>query len=476
MEMGNLNPAYLPPGTQVGPWRVLEQRGRGTYGAVYRAVGVEAAADVVALKLALYPSDARFAREVELLSRIRHPAVPAIRNHGQWQNPEGPPYPWLAMEFVEGTSLYEWAREQRPTSRQVLQLLARLARALEATHAAGGIHRDVKGSNVLVRHADGQAFLTDFGSGHHVGAATLTFLPFPPGTPAYRAPEAWTSVLRSGRKTWAAPYAPTATDDVFALGVAAYRLVAQRYPPSMPPERKASGRWRLEDSGARSARASNSRCTPVLDDLIARMLALRPDARGSARELAEALEKAARTVGADADVPLFTGDEPRPSDAWPPHHSEPRPPRRRRWPWLAVASLGGPMALGVGWMMRVHPKEEPVKAEAPVSVDERDGGTVAVGDSALTAPVSLSKAPSAWATIAVDLPPKPLPGQMRPDATGRCPHKTYVPINGGCWKKLAADPKDCAEVEYVYKGTCYTPVFAPARPPTSSPTEQYEAR
>jgi hypothetical protein len=66
-----------------------------------------------------------------------------------------------------------------------------VARALEATHAACGVHRDVKGDNVLVRPADGRVFLTDFGAGHYRGAATLTTKLLPPGTPAYRSPEAW---------------------------------------------------------------------------------------------------------------------------------------------------------------------------------------------------------------------------------------------------------------------------------------------
>jgi serine/threonine-protein kinase len=68
------------------------------------------------------------------------------------------------MEWVEGTSLYDWARAHRPSSRQVLSRLASLARALEATRAVGGVHRDVKGDNVLVREVDGQPFLLDFGS------------------------------------------------------------------------------------------------------------------------------------------------------------------------------------------------------------------------------------------------------------------------------------------------------------------------
>jgi hypothetical protein len=81
-----------------------------------------------------------------------------------------------------------------------------------------------------------------------------------------------------------------------------------------------------------------------------------------------------------------------------------------------------------------------------------------------------TRVPSAGSTIAVDVPPRPLPGQTRPDAAGRCPRRSHVPINGGCWKKLAADLKDCAELEYVYKGACYVPAIPPSRPSISNPT------
>ncbi|MFP2908714.1 serine/threonine protein kinase, partial [Pyxidicoccus sp. 3LFB2] len=64
MASDYLNPASLPSGTQIGPWRLLEQLGRGTYGVVYRAVLAESqTSGTVALKLALHPGDARFARE-----------------------------------------------------------------------------------------------------------------------------------------------------------------------------------------------------------------------------------------------------------------------------------------------------------------------------------------------------------------------------------------------------------------------------
>ncbi|MBZ4415743.1 serine/threonine-protein kinase [Myxococcus sp. RHSTA-1-4] len=471
MQTRHLNPARLPRGTRVGSWCVVERRGLGAYGAVYRAVGAEAGSRPVALKVALHPRDDRFAREVELLSRIRHPNVPRLVDHGVWQQPEGPSYPYLTMELVEGASLYDWALEQRPTSRQVLHVLASLAGALAATHAAGGVHRDVKGDNVLVSDADGRVFLTDFGSGHYIGAATLTWHPLPPGTPPYRSPEAWRSVKLPFRDS-AVPYAPGPADDVFALGVTAFRLVTDEYPYGLDPMDPSARFKHGEGAAAPSPRALNSRCHEALSELTSRMLSASPEARGTARELAEALEQAAREVGPEADVPLFVREAPRPvaTQAALPHavHRETPHPRRS---WLTAAGLGGALALGIGWMLSAHPNEEAEKEHASATDDTKDGGTVAVGDTALTAPVSSTRVPSVWSTISEDQPPRLVPGQIRQDAIGRCP-RSLVPINGGCWKRLAVDAKECPDGDIVYKGVCYTAAFPPARPPTSSPAEQ----
>ncbi|NPC81467.1 serine/threonine protein kinase [Pyxidicoccus fallax] len=463
MLPAHLTPARIPLGHRVGPWCVLERRGLGAYGAVYRAIGAEAPSGPVALKLALHPRDERFSREVELLSRIRHPCVPRLVDHGLWQPREGLCFPYLAMEWVDGVSLYEWAWQHRPSSRQVLHVLALLARALEATHAAGGVHRDVKGDNMLVSDAEGRAFLTDFGSGHYLGAATLTQPPFPPGTPAYRSPEAWRSVRLPLREP-IVPYAPGPADDVFALGVTAFRLVTGEYPPGVDP---ASGSGHLDDVGPPSARGLNPRCHEELSDLTSRMLSGSLEARGSARALAEALEVAAQEVGPEADMPLFVPEAPRPVEASFHRQLVPTAPERSMRPWRVAA---GALLLGVGWLLSERLAEEPGQELAANSEEAKDGGTVAVGDSALTALEPAPQAPSAWSTVALDVPPKPLPGQRRPDANGRCPGRTHVPINGGCWKKVAADPKDCDEEgSYWHKGACYMPVFPPPRPPTSNP-------
>jgi serine/threonine-protein kinase len=188
--------------------------------------------------------------------------------------------------------------------------------------------------------------------------------------------------------------------------------------------------------------------------------------------MAEALEQAARSAGREAEVPLFTGEAPRPAGlfAFPPRVTVRPPPRMRGWPWFAAAGLGGALALCVGGLLSGSRSEEPATSHLAEQDETKDAGTVAVGDSALTAPVAPEKAPSVWSSIAVDLPPKPFSGQRRPDGNGRCPGKVQVAINGGCWTKLPVDLKDCDDWGGVeYRGACYLPALTRQRPATSGP-------
>lgn len=97
----SLNPIWLPAGTVVGNWRVVTWAGRGVYGTVYQAlpVGPEHA-EPVALKVAMHPRDPRFTREVELLSRLRHPNVPCER-----ASPEVPTPSWLPRFSLAAAAL-----------------------------------------------------------------------------------------------------------------------------------------------------------------------------------------------------------------------------------------------------------------------------------------------------------------------------------------------------------------------------------
>ena len=123
-------------------------------------------------------------------------------------------------------------------------------------------------------------------------------------------------------------------------------------------------------------------------------------------------------------------------------------------------------------MLSAQPREKTGQAHSSATEEAKDGGTVAVGDAALTASLPHTRAPSALSVIAMDLPPKPLRGQLRPDASGRCAHRAQVSIQGGCWVKLAISLKDCEEPYYVHKGACYSPAYPPPRPATSGPTER----
>jgi len=264
-------------------------------------------------------------------------------------------------------------------------------------------------------------------------------------------------------------YAPTPAEDVFALGVTAYKLVTGEYPPKAEPLDAQCHVWKTEGPGPRPAHVLNARCRAELSTLISRMLSLQPEARGSARELAEALEQSAREAGPEADVPLFPGGTPWPSapEKAPPRRDTPRVPLQSGASWLVAAGVAGCMVLGATWLSGIPCQEEALSRHE----DARDAGIVGVGDSVLTAPVASTHAPSAGTPIALDLPGKPLRGQVRPDANGRCPFRVHVVINGGCWWKAGEDAKECEENAYVYQGRCYEPVFPRPRPATSEPAE-----
>jgi len=495
LEVG---PTTLPLGTKVGAWRVSGFRGRGTYGAVYSVVSQGRGPPVLAaLKLAVYPGDPRFEREVELLSRIRHPSVPRLLDSGLWRHPLGRVYPFVVMEWVQGEPLYAWAARRNPSSRQVLALLAQAARALQATHEVSGLHRDVKGDNVLVRHEDDQLFLTDFGSGHFAGAARLTPLPMLPGTPAYRSPEMWQYIQRAGLDA-TSPLMSRPSDDVFALGVMAYRLVTDRYPPSTHPYEEESRCWQTGSGGPAPPRKLNPRVDAQLNALILRMLSLRPEERGTAGELAEAMERGVAHARPSADEPLFEWETLKPSQWTGEEQAEVkqlghRPCRRD--PERAQEAARSDAAA------RAQAQQRQARAHAGVPGKQREPrrwltwlaavlalglwpeptASVRNGNESTAAPVSLgdsvpvsSDGPektSVQEGIAQQLPKDPLPGQIKPDSSGRC-RKGLIAINGGCWAKVDAVPEDCTGNGYVYQGSCYVPFYGPKSEPTSAPQER----
>ncbi len=154
----------LAQGTRVGRYVVLRPLGEGGMGVVYTAWDPELDR-TVCLKLlrselvALLGDEAqpRLQREAQAMARLAHPHVVGIHDVGTWDGGL-----FIAMEYVRGGNLREWLRQAPRGWREVVDVFVQVGRGLEAAHAHGLIHRDIKPDNLLVGE-DGRARVTDFG-------------------------------------------------------------------------------------------------------------------------------------------------------------------------------------------------------------------------------------------------------------------------------------------------------------------------
>ena len=473
----SLHPALLPVGTQVGPFRVVDWAGRGVHGAVYRAVRIgQEHLPPVALKIALLPNDPRAARERELLSRTLHPHIPRLLEHGVWQSPSGSLHSFIAMEWIDGVPLYDWARLFRPSAAQQLRLLSQVALTLQYLHAQGAFHRDLKGGNVLVRRSDSRLFLTDFGSGIYPDAETLTPQQLPPGTPAYRSPEAWLFALQ--HRHTSERYRAGPADDVFALGVTACVLATGSYPDMGEPRKDEQGLWHMDSLVLPNALFS-SRVAEPLRALILRMLSIHPEQRGTPAELAQALELAADSLSPPRPLPSASEAEPATVRGVEAPDRSPREPMHARPLALTLAILAGAIATWTGWMARAAffpTPEAPPSASQATHPAAREGSPeerpVGLGEAAASSTPPGPSLPSASEPLAQDTPPEPFDGQAQPDKKGRCPHPQQVILNSSCWRRMQVNSEECElSGGQIYQGACYVPIMRPGsrRPNTSNP-------
>jgi predicted Ser/Thr protein kinase len=172
---------------RLGPYRLLERLGEGGMGVVYLAV--DPAQRKVAVK-ALRPAIAgdpnarrRLAREVETMRRVRSPFVAEVLDADVTSDP-----PYIVTRYVRGQTLEEVVGRGGPlTGPQLARVASGLALALEAVHAAGVVHRDLKPGNVML--ANGEPVVIDFGIAQVPDSTRLTQTGMFMGTPGYLAPE-----------------------------------------------------------------------------------------------------------------------------------------------------------------------------------------------------------------------------------------------------------------------------------------------
>ncbi|WP_224367793.1 serine/threonine-protein kinase [Hyalangium versicolor] len=463
----------------VGPWRVLARVDSGSHGVVFRAQRADhPESPSVALKLARQVGDPRFEREAALLQRVQHPGVPRYEDSGLWTSPEGDRYPYVVMEWVEGSTLYEWFREQPRSSREVLRMLAQVARSIEAVHAEGAFHRDVKGDNVRVT-PEGRAVLVDFGASWLPGARPLTDTAAPPGTTPYRAPELLRFMWHF-RRDAEARWHSRPSDDLYALGVTAYRLVTGTYLPPVTEDDEAPGKLVPPRELATVA--------PELESIILRLLSEACDARGTAAEIAQALEQAEQRAGPDADKPIRLTLAATRTERGAPHFSSssepprrpshPRPsPNRRRvtratflwFTWASAALAGGLLPLTV---LKLWPSGENHSVDLPPLVEESHAPPVeapdaGVGDEALASTQNFPRVGVPPSALGRPMPKQPYPGQRKPPCSARGERS----INGGCWVIVGAEERPpCGPTMFDHEDRCYYASYdAPRQPASSDP-------
>ncbi|MDQ7810174.1 serine/threonine-protein kinase [Amycolatopsis sp. A133] len=184
--------APMTPGQRVvaGRYLLLGELGRGGMGVVWRAQDQVIGRQVAVKELRLPDAESaavfseRALREVRTGGRLNDPAIVTV-----YDVVTDGGTTFIVMELVEAPSLADLVRQRGPMpAAQAAQLGERVLAALQAAHAAGIVHRDVKPANILVG-PDGRVKLTDFGIAHAVDDPRLTTSGMIVGSPAFMAPE-----------------------------------------------------------------------------------------------------------------------------------------------------------------------------------------------------------------------------------------------------------------------------------------------
>jgi serine/threonine-protein kinase len=354
----------LPP-----RYRDPQKVGRGGMGEIYHATDTTLGRAVAIKVLASrYAGDesvrARFTREALAAARLSgDPNTVTIFDVGEWEG-----RPFIVMSYLPGGSLEETLRREgaQPPSR-VLHWLEQAANALDAAHAAGIVHRDVKPANLML-DADGNVHVGDFGIASAAGLDSFTKPGTVLGTAGYLAPE-----QALGERT-------TPATDQYALGVVGFELLTGTRPfASESPTAEASAHVNAPVPAISGRGAGLPR---ELDPVFARALAKDP---------AKRFPSAAAFVTALRDA-FASGTGTTRQHRAPRQAPPPRRPRRRPWPLAAAAAL----LLGAAGVA--------IAVALAATDDGGDGGDAAPGPSTI---VRTAPGTTVEVTVTAEQPPPP---------------------------------------------------------------------
>jgi serine/threonine protein kinase len=215
----------LPGGQRLpqslGKYPVLGQLGKGAMGVVYKSFDpvIRRSVALKTIRKELLADEeeaaafgARFRNEAQAAGALLHPGIVTVYEYG-----EDAQYAFIAMEYVEGSSLRQYfERKVRFEERDLVSIMAQLLEALQYAHDQGVWHRDIKPANIIIMN-NGRIKVADFGIAR-VGSSTLTQVGAVMGTPGFIAPEQYLGREVDHRV------------DIFAAGVVFYELLTGETP------------------------------------------------------------------------------------------------------------------------------------------------------------------------------------------------------------------------------------------------------
>jgi eukaryotic-like serine/threonine-protein kinase len=339
----------LDPGTVLANrYEITRLLGQGGMGAVYQATDRElerqVALKVIRTDMAANPEILRrFKQELLLARQITHKNVIRIFDLGQSDGIR-----FLTMEYIEGEDLQSVLRRKKKLEpAEAANIMSQVCRALEAAHAEGVIHRDLKPQNIMMDKS-GRAYVMDFGIARSMLSSGMTQTGALIGTPDYMSPEQAKGLPLDARS------------DLFSLGIIFYELLSGQTP--FNADTTMGKLWKRTNETARPLGELDKTIPPALSDIVRKCLEIDPQKRfASASEMLQQIEiwqgpGAGTRVIVQQQVGL---------------------PGYAKWGGAAIVTLL--IVVGIAFRTKIHP---PVStAHAPLSLliadfDNKTGDTV----------------------------------------------------------------------------------------------------